>query len=84
MRNSKEIAHTLKTVISIYKKTMFVNNMFFSEEMEELPFLAFGILTFSFKKTFILENKGMDDQHIWHMHDVKIEIWLTDYSIENC
>lgn len=74
MRNSKEIAHTLKTTISIYKKKMFVNNVVFSEEMEKLPFLAFDMLTFSFKNTFILENKGMDNQHIWHMHDVKIEI----------
>lgn len=42
--------------------------------MEELPFLTFNILTFGFKNTFILENKGMDDPHICHMHEVKMEI----------
>lgn len=58
MRNSKEIAHTLKTTISIYKKTMFVNNVFFSEEMEKLPFLAFDMLTFSFKKTYFRKYRN--------------------------
>lgn len=52
--------------------------------MEKLPVLAFSILTFNFKNTFILENRGMDDEHTSHMHEVKMEIWLTDGFIENC
>lgn len=46
----------------------------FPEDIEELPFLAFGIQAPSFKNTFILENKEMDDQHIWHMQEIKMEI----------
>lgn len=51
MRNSKEIAHTLNSDLHIQKYDVCKECCFY-EEMEELPFLAFGILTFSFKKTF--------------------------------
>lgn len=56
--------------------------MLFPKEMEKLSFLVLSILAFSFKDSLILENKGMEDQHNWHMQEIKMEIWLANNFIE--
>lgn len=57
--------------------------MLFPKEMEKLPFIVLSMLTFSFKTTVILGNKGMEGQHNWHMQEIKMVIWLADNFMEN-
>lgn len=48
--------------------------MLFPKEMEKLPSMVLSMLAFSFKTTVILENKGMEGQHNWHMQEIKMVI----------
>lgn len=82
MRNSKEILHTFNNFLQYLKRRCLLI-MLFPKEMEKLPFMVLSMLAFSFKTTVILENKGMEGQHNWHMQEIKMVILLADNFIEN-